>query len=142
MEDEALTPLRRIAGVAAAYIVGPQGIVSGSGDDRLSQVQGNLLAASDVVWEQLAGNTGRDLDFIEIIYPPHSSSTTDQRMLQHAGYEYGYVLAGELEVTVGFETVRLAAGDSIGFDSAVPHLIRNVTDAPARGIWVVRHVSE
>jgi transcriptional regulator with XRE-family HTH domain len=101
-----------------------------------------LVMDSDVVWEQLAGNTGRDLDFIEIIYPPHSSSTTDQRMLQHAGYEYGYVLAGELEVTVGFETVRLAAGDSIGFDSAVPHLIRNVTDAPARGIWVVRHISE
>jgi uncharacterized cupin superfamily protein len=97
---------------------------------------------SEVVWEQLAGNTGRDLDFIEIIYPPHASSTTDQRMLQHAGFEYGYVLAGELEVTVGFETVRLAAGDSIGFDSAVPHLIRNVTDVPARGIWVVRHVSE
>jgi predicted regulator of Ras-like GTPase activity (Roadblock/LC7/MglB family) len=45
MEDDALIPLRRIAGVAAAYIVGPQGIVAGGGDDRLSQVQGNLLAA-------------------------------------------------------------------------------------------------
>ncbi len=47
MEDDALAPLRRIAGVAAAYIVGPQGIISGGGDadDRLSQVQGNLLAA-------------------------------------------------------------------------------------------------
>jgi transcriptional regulator with XRE-family HTH domain len=101
-----------------------------------------LVMDSEVVWEQLAGNTGRDLDFIEIIYPPHASSTTDQRMLQHAGFEYGYVLEGELEVTVGFETVRLAAGDSLGFDSAVPHLIRNVTDSTARGIWVVRHVSE
>jgi DNA-binding XRE family transcriptional regulator/mannose-6-phosphate isomerase-like protein (cupin superfamily) len=101
-----------------------------------------LVMDSEVVWEQLAGNTGRDLDFIEIIYPPHASSTTDQRMLQHAGFEYGYVLAGELEVTVGFETVRLGTGDSIGFDSAVPHLIRNVTDETARGIWVVRHVGE
>ena len=101
-----------------------------------------LVMDSDVVWEQLANNTGRDLDFIEIIYPPRSSSTTDQRMLQHAGFEYGYVLSGELEVTVGFETVRLAVGDSIGFDSAVPHLIRNVTDTAARGIWVVRHVGE
>ena len=27
---------------------------------------------SGVVWEQLATNTGPDLDFIEIIYPPHS----------------------------------------------------------------------
>jgi uncharacterized cupin superfamily protein len=96
---------------------------------------------SGVAWEQLASNTGHDLDFIEIIYPPHASSTTDQRMLQHAGFEYGYLLEGELEVTVGFETVKLTAGDSIGFDSAVPHLIRNVTSTAARGIWVVRHVS-
>jgi transcriptional regulator with XRE-family HTH domain/mannose-6-phosphate isomerase-like protein (cupin superfamily) len=100
-----------------------------------------LVMDSGVVWEQLVHNTGRDLDFIEIVYPPHASSTTDRRMLQHAGFEYGYVLAGELEVTVGFETVRLAAGDSIGFDSAVPHLIRNVTADEARGLWVVRHVT-
>jgi transcriptional regulator with XRE-family HTH domain len=122
------------------------GFPSGRARSRLSVTRPGdrprLVMDSEVVWEQLAGNTGRDLDFIEIIYPPHASSTTDQRMLQHAGFEYGYVLAGELEVTVGFETVRLAAGDSIGFDSAVPHLIRNVTDVPARGIWVVRHVSE
>lgn len=122
------------------------GFPTGRARSRLSVTRPDdrprLVMDSEVVWEQLAGNTGRDLDFIEIIYPPHASSTTDQRMLQHAGFEYGYVLAGELEVTVGFETVRLAAGDSIGFDSAVPHLIRNVTDTEARGIWVVRHVSE
>ena len=30
---------------------------------------------SGVVWIQLATNTGTDLDFIEVIYPPHSTST-------------------------------------------------------------------
>ena len=45
MEDQALGALRRIAGVAAAYIVDGQGVVAGAGDDRLSQVQGALLAA-------------------------------------------------------------------------------------------------
>lgn len=94
---------------------------------------------SGVIWEQLANNTGPALDFIEMIYPPHSSSTTDNRMLQHVGSEFGYLLEGELEITVGFEVFTLHAGESLGFDSATPHLLTNNTDHVARGIWCVRH---
>ena len=96
---------------------------------------------SGVVWSQLATNTGTDLDFIEVIYPPHSTSTNDNRMLQHAGSEFGYLIEGELEITVGFEVHTLDAGDAFGFDSSRPHLFANQTDRPARGIWFVRHVT-
>jgi len=92
-----------------------------------------------VVWEQLASNTGAGLDFMWIFYPPHSTSTNDKRMLQHAGSEFGYLLEGELEVTVGFDVFTLRAGDAIGFDSSTPHLLTNKTDRPALGIWFVRH---
>ena len=92
-----------------------------------------------VVWEQLATNTGSDLDFIEIVYPPHCNSTNDGRMLQHAGSEFGYLLEGELEVTVGFEVLTLHAGEAIGFESSQPHLFRNLHSEPARGVWFVRH---
>jgi transcriptional regulator with XRE-family HTH domain len=92
---------------------------------------------SGVVWEQLATNTGTALDFMEIVYPPHSTSTTDSRMLHHAGSEFGYLLEGELEITVGFKVFVVSAGDGLGFDSAMPHLLANKTDKPARGIWVV-----
>jgi transcriptional regulator with XRE-family HTH domain len=98
-----------------------------------------LVMDSGVVWEQLATNTGTGLDFMEIIYPPHSTSTNDNRMLQHAGSEFGYLLEGELEITVGFEVFILRAGEALGFDSATPHLLSNKTDRPARGIWFVRH---
>jgi len=98
-----------------------------------------LVMDSGVIWVQLASNTGSDLDFIEVIYPPHSSSTNDNRMLQHAGFEYGYLIEGELEMTVGFEVFTLRAGESMGFDSAIPHLFRNLSSAPARGVWCVRH---
>jgi transcriptional regulator with XRE-family HTH domain len=94
---------------------------------------------SGVIWERLVDNTGTGLDFIEIIYPPHSSSTNDQRMLRHSGYEFGWLIEGELEVTVGFEVFTLSAGEAIGFDSAVPHLLANRTDETVRGIWCVRH---
>lgn len=98
-----------------------------------------LVMDTGVVWERLASNTGNDLDFIEVTYPPRSSSTNDDRMLQHAGSEFAYLLEGELEVTVGFDVFTLHAGESFGMDSAQPHLLRNLTDLPARGIWFVRH---
>jgi uncharacterized cupin superfamily protein len=60
-------------------------------------------------------------------------------MLQHAGSEYGFLLEGELEITVGFDVLMLHAGEALGFDSSQPHLFRNLGDTPARGIWFVRH---
>ena len=94
---------------------------------------------SGVIWERLVENTGAGLDFIEIIYPPQSGSTNDQRMLRHSGWEFGWLIEGELEITVGFEHFTLRAGEAVGFDSAIPHLLANKTDRVARGIWCVRH---
>jgi transcriptional regulator with XRE-family HTH domain/quercetin dioxygenase-like cupin family protein len=94
-----------------------------------------LELVSGVIWEQLARNTGPDLDFVEITYPPGSDSTTDGRALQHEGYEYGYLVAGELQATVGFDTFALKAGEALGFNSSVPHRFLNLGATPARGIW-------
>lgn len=91
-----------------------------------------------VTWDQLVRKTDH-LDFMEITYPPGSSSTTDGRMLRHDDYEYGYLLEGQLEVTVGFDVFTLRAGEAIGFDSSTPHLFTNPGSTPARGIWVVHH---
>lgn len=97
-----------------------------------------LLMDCGVVWEQLARQSD-DLDFMEITYPPGSSSTTDGRMLRHDDYEYGYLLEGELQLTLGFDEFTLHAGEAIGFDSSIPHLFKNLGTTPARGIWVVHH---
>lgn len=95
---------------------------------------------SGVVWTQLATNTSDDLDFMEIVYPVGAASTSDGRMLRHVGFEYGYLIEGRLEVTAGFDVTVLEAGDSLGLDSSIPHLFRNVGDVPARGIWCVHHM--
>jgi transcriptional regulator with XRE-family HTH domain len=97
-----------------------------------------LVMDSGVIWEQLV-STANDMDFIEIIYPAGSSSTNDGRMMRHAGFEYGWLLDGELEVIVGFDSFVLRAGDAIGFDSATPHLFRNHGTVDARGVWCVGH---
>ena len=97
-----------------------------------------LVLESGVSWEQLVRKSD-ELDFIELVYPPGSSSTMDGRMLRHDDYEYGILLEGELEVTLGFDVFVLHAGEAIGFDSTIPHLFRNPGTTPARGIWVMHH---
>jgi len=98
-----------------------------------------LAMDSGVIWEQLASNSDRDLDFMEITYPPGASSTNDGRMLRHQGMEYGYLLSGTLQITHGFETHVLEPGQSMSLDPSVPHLLTNPGSVPARGIWVVHH---
>jgi transcriptional regulator with XRE-family HTH domain len=98
-----------------------------------------LVMDTGVVWDQLARNTDTHLDFMEITYPPGSSSTTDNRMLRHDGYEYGFLLEGELQVTLGFDEFILRAGEALGLNSSIPHLFKNLGTTPARGIWFVHH---
>ena len=43
------------------------------------------------------------------------------RLHQHAGVEFIYVMTGKLGLRVGDEEMRLENGDSIYFDSNVPH---------------------
>jgi transcriptional regulator with XRE-family HTH domain len=100
-----------------------------------------LVMDCNVTWDQLVRKTDH-LDFMEITYPPGSSSTTDGRMLRHDDYEYGYLLEGELEVTLGFDVFTLRTGEAMGFDSSTPHLFRNLGSTPARGVWVVHHRHE
>jgi transcriptional regulator with XRE-family HTH domain len=98
-----------------------------------------LVMDTGVIWDQLARNTDHHLDFMEITYPAGSSSTTDDRMLRHDGYEYGFLLEGELQVTLGFDEFTLRAGEAIGLNSSLPHLFKNLGSTPARGIWFVHH---
>jgi transcriptional regulator with XRE-family HTH domain len=89
-----------------------------------------------VRWERLTPSADPEVDFLFVTYPPGSSSSPGG-LMRHAGHEYGIVLSGRLEVTTGFTTQVLEVGDSIRFDSALPHRLGNPGDEPATGVWVV-----
>jgi quercetin dioxygenase-like cupin family protein len=57
--------------------------------------------------------------------------------MTHEGFEYGYVISGVVEVTVAHETFVLREGESLGFDSAIPHVLRNIGDTDFQGVWFV-----
>ncbi|WP_349606378.1 cupin domain-containing protein [Cupriavidus sp. DF5525] len=64
------------------------------------------------------------------------AGTSSQGFLEHHGEEMGYVLQGELELTVGDQTTRVGQGDSFFFFSHLPHGYRNVGGTEARVLWV------
>jgi quercetin dioxygenase-like cupin family protein len=61
--------------------------------------------------------------------------------MRHGGSEYGYLLSGELVLTLGDEELRLGPGDAISFDSTTPHRYRNDGLEPALGVWFVTEPS-
>ena len=100
----------------------------------------HLEMAAGVVWERLAATPEKGVNFMKITYQPQATSTAGGELLTHDGYEYGYVVSGEVEVTVGDELFTLRAGESLGFDSRIPHVLRNSGDVPFEGVWFVHGV--
>ena len=92
---------------------------------------------SGVRWERLTAQPDPEADFLYVVYDVGGSSSQNDLFMRHAGREYGLVLTGTLEVTVGFDTYEVGPGDSISFDSTIPHRLRNLGSEPVTGIWFV-----
>jgi transcriptional regulator with XRE-family HTH domain len=92
---------------------------------------------SGVRWERLNPTGEPDVDFLEVVYDVGGASSRGGTFVHHAGREYGLVTAGVLKITVGFQEHELHPGDSICFDSAVPHRLETLGHEPARAIWFV-----
>jgi transcriptional regulator with XRE-family HTH domain/mannose-6-phosphate isomerase-like protein (cupin superfamily) len=92
---------------------------------------------SGVRWERLTQSPDPNVDFLFVVYEPGGASCESAHLMRHSGREYGHVLSGTLQVTVGFEDHVLGPGDSISFDSTTPHRLATVGDEPVEAIWFV-----
>jgi transcriptional regulator with XRE-family HTH domain/mannose-6-phosphate isomerase-like protein (cupin superfamily) len=96
-----------------------------------------IQLATGVRWERLAPPTPQDVDFLEVAYQPGSESCPPDSLMRHSGHEYGHIIGGRMGVTVGFDTYELGPGDSVAFDSTMPHRLFTIGDEPVEAIWVV-----
>ena len=56
--------------------------------------------------------------------------------IPHEGEEFGYVLYGKVQVTVGDRSAQAAAGESFYFNSDRKHTVKNVFDGKSKILWV------
>ena len=92
---------------------------------------------SGVRWERLTQSPDPNVDFLFVVYEPGGASCESAHLMRHSGREYGHILSGTLQVTVGFEDHVLGPGDSISFDSTTPPRLATVGDEPVEAIWLV-----
>ena len=90
-----------------------------------------------VAWERLSPPDNRNVEFLEVTYGVGGASSGTGTLIHHPGREYGVVLSGILKVTVGSHEYELAPGDSICFESALPHRLETVGEEPVRAVWLV-----
>jgi transcriptional regulator with XRE-family HTH domain len=98
-------------------------------------VRATIELMGGVTWQRLTPDAEKNVEFMEISYAVGAAS--GRAMSHHSGREFGLVLEGELTVELGFERYILHPGDSIAFDSTMPHRMSNTGHIPLRAVWVV-----
>jgi transcriptional regulator with XRE-family HTH domain len=61
----------------------------------------------------------------------------EQKKSTHEGEEFIYVLSGKLSLEYGAETYILEAGDSVYYDSIVPHRVLSAVPSPLKILAVI-----
>lgn len=92
---------------------------------------------SGVHWERLTTAADPLVEFLYITYDPGSASSAGETMMRHPGKEYGIVISGCLGVSIQFDSYELEPGDSIAFDSTLPHRLWCVGPDPVQAVWFI-----
>lgn len=71
---------------------------------------------------------------VEFEIAPHAQDVTEA--VQHNSEELTYVLEGQLTVQIGDVDIVVNEGDSTVVQKNLPHICKNTTDRPVRGIAV------
>ena len=86
------------------------------------------------LYEMLCPDLQHKIEFIYLHYPV---GTAVEGQYTHEGEECGVVLEGRFKGTFGSMEVILEPGDSIYYDSTIPHCWEAVGDTEVRAIWAI-----
>ena len=82
-----------------------------------------------------SGKSDRHMEpFMIDVHPPE---TVEHKLSSHEGEEFIYVMDGEIEILYGQEKYLVSAGDSIYYDSIVPHDLHAFGSKDAKILAVV-----
>ena len=100
--------------------------------DRRKKIR---LPTSNVTYELLSPDLQGKIEFLLVNTQPGEAAQNE--FVSHPGEEYGFVIQGRLKVRLGKEEHILEKGDSIRFDSSIPHRFINEGRSLAVSIWAV-----
>ena len=93
-----------------------------------------ILPRSEAAYELLSPDLQRKIEFITVHFPVGAKIT---KFFNHRGEECGVILKGKLKGFIGDQVVVLEEGDSIYFDSSIPHRWESVGEGEMKAIWAI-----
>jgi len=90
---------------------------------------------SDAAYELLSTDLNRKIEFLYITLEPRDA--TRDELISHEGEECGIVIKGRLMIRHGDSEYILEEGDSIYFNSTIPHRYINIGSEPCISIWAM-----
>ncbi|GAB4337960.1 MAG: cupin domain-containing protein [Candidatus Abyssubacteria bacterium] len=131
---ESLTKIAGVLGLALhdifASIPLEDPIILRKGDRTRFKVKGG-----DFDMEFLVPNP-HTVSMLAMLYTGDPGAHSTHGMGAHPGQEWAIIIKGKVEVTVGQRNLLLKEGDSIYFNSNIPHKYINVGRGPAEGVAV------
>jgi len=96
-----------------------------------------IFSSSHVIYQLLSPDPDRKIEFLLVEIEPEGSENDENELISHTGEECGYVIKGELEVRLGKDRYYLKEGDSIYFQSRIPHRFKNIGKGKVISIWAM-----
>ena len=93
-----------------------------------------VKTAQNVIRRVLREDRSRRMSIAVNEYEPNTGSSLKRGA--HAGFEYGFVLEGNLTVELENVTYQLKAGDLIAFESKRPHRFWNYGTKRVHTLWI------
>ena len=79
----------------------------------------------------------RQLESLLVRMEPVDGALPADEFRSHPGEEFAYVMEGRLRLRIADTDYELSPGDSVHFQSTVPHRLENPGDSPMVALWVL-----
>lgn len=94
-----------------------------------------VTSDSNAIYELLSPDLNRKIEFLSVTIDQDDCSSRD--LITHDGEECGIVIKGKLMIKTEKEDYILEEGDSIYFDSTIPHRYINIGEEVCVSIWAM-----
>ena len=96
-----------------------------------------IFSSSHVIYQLLSPDPDKKIELLLVEIEPEKDENDENELVTHSGEECGYVIKGELEVRLGKKRYYLKEGDSIYFQSHIPHRFKNTGKEKVISIWAM-----
>jgi len=94
-----------------------------------------VISPSGVVFQLLSPDINRKIEFLLVEIKGKSGDYKE--LVSYRGEKCGYVIKGKLEIKLGDNTYYLEEGDSIYFQSRIPHRFKSADGKKVVSIWAI-----